>query len=264
MVLVVSFAVLGGVGIKVLKSAPPIPSQVVTSDGQVLFDGETIQDGQGVWQSIGGQEVGTIWGHGAYVAPDWTADWLHRESVFILDRWAKQAGGSDYAALGVEQQAALQARLQGLLRHNTYDPPTGRITVDPVRVEAFDELFRYYSDVFSRGRNEYAIQRGALSDPAKLRQMSAFFWWTAWAASTNRPGTDVTYTQNWPHEPLDWQRADRRRDRVERHQFCLAAGRRGRHGLVFRIATAHRRRRTLARQRSAAGTEADVLRNVRR
>ena len=201
-VLAVSFAVLGGVGIKVLKSAPPIPSQVVTSDGQVLFDGNTIQNGQGVWQSIGGQEVGTIWGHGAYVAPDWTADWLHRESVFILDRWARQTGANDYASLGVEHQAALQARLRRVIRQNTYDAQTGRITVDPVRAEAFDYLVRYYSDVFSRGRNEYAIQAGAMSDPAKLREMSAFFWWTAWAASTNRPGTDVTYTQNWPHEPL--------------------------------------------------------------
>jgi len=32
--------------------------------------------------------------------------------------------------------------------------------------------------------------------------MAAFFWWTAWAASTNRPGQEITYTNNWPHEPL--------------------------------------------------------------
>ena len=202
LVLVISFAVLGGVGVKVLRSAPPIPSQVVTSDGRVLFDGATIRDGQGVWQSIGGQEVGTIWGHGSYVAPDWSADWLHRECTFILDRWAVKAGGANYAALGVEQQAGLQARLRLVMRSNTYDPATGRVTVDPVRAEAFDQLEHYYSDVFSNGRTEYAIPQGALSDPAKLRQMSTFFWWTAWAASTNRPGSDVTYTQNWPHEPL--------------------------------------------------------------
>ena len=202
LVLVVSFAVLGGVGVKVLDSAPPIPSQVVTSDGQVVFDGKAIRDGQGDWQSIGGQEVGTVWGHGAYIAPDWSADWLHRECLFILDRWAKESGVANYAALGPERQAALQARLQLTMRRNTYDPATGRITIDPIRREAFDELYSYYSDVFSRGRDEYAIQRGALSDPVKLRQMSAFFWWTAWAASTDRPGTDVTYTQNWPHEPL--------------------------------------------------------------
>jgi nitric oxide reductase subunit B len=201
-VLAVSFAVLGGVGVKVLNGAPPIPSQVVTTDGRVLFDGNTIQNGQGVWQSIGGQEVGSIWGHGAYVAPDWTADWLHRECTFLLDRWARESGATDYASLGVEQQAALQARLKHVLRQNTYDAQTRTITVDPVRAEAFESLLAYYSDVFTRGRNDYAIQAGAMSDPTKLREMSSFFWWTAWAASTNRPGTNVTYTQNWPHEPL--------------------------------------------------------------
>ncbi len=202
LVMAVSFAVLGGVGVKVLNSAPPIPAQVVTTNGRVLFTGTEIQNGQNVWQSIGGQEVGTIWGHGSYVAPDWTADWLHRESTYIMDRWAAATGAANYAALSVERQAALRARLRETMRTNTWDAATGRITIDPVRAEAFDALERHYADIFANGRNDYAIPRGALSDPAKAREMSAFFWWTAWAASTNRPGTDVTYTQNWPHEPL--------------------------------------------------------------
>jgi nitric oxide reductase subunit B len=201
-VLTVSFAVLGGVGFKILHNAPPIPSEVVTSDGRVLFDGTAIRDGQNVWQSIGGQEVGTIWGHGSYVAPDWTADWLHRECIYILDHWAVAAGGPNYAALGIEQQAALRARLQQMIRANTWDPATGRITIDPIRAAAFQELDRYYADVFGSGRADYAIPRGALADPVKQHQMAAFFWWTSWVASTNRPGSDATYTQNWPHEPL--------------------------------------------------------------
>src|SRR5207237_2040174 len=182
LVLTISFAVLGGVGIKVLKSAPPIPSEVVTSDGRVLFTGDAIQDGQNVWQSIGGQEVGTVWGHGSYVAPDWSADWLHRECVFILDGWARRAGAARYSEMTVEQQASLQARLQQLLRTNTYDSATDRIALDPIRAEAFDNLNAYYANIFSSGRSEYAIPKHALTDPAKLRQMSAFFWWTAWAA----------------------------------------------------------------------------------
>ena len=202
LVLVISFAVLGGVGVKLLNSAPPIPAQVVTTTGQTLFTGEDIRDGQNVWQSIGGQEVGTIWGHGSYVAPDWTADWLHRECMFLLDKWAVELGAANYAGLDVEHQAALTARLQKMVRTNTYDSASNTIVVDPAIAQAFDQLSNYYGDVFSQGRSDYAIQKGALSDPAKARQMSAFFWWTAWAASTDRPGTDVTYTQNWPHEPL--------------------------------------------------------------
>ncbi|MEO8098551.1 MAG: nitric-oxide reductase large subunit [Acidobacteriota bacterium] len=201
-VVISSFIVLGVVGKQMIDNAPPIPLRVVTTEGRLLFDGNTIQDGQGVWQSIGGQEVGSIWGHGAYVAPDWSADWLHREAVFILDSWAPQAGASNYASLGVEQQAALRARLQGTMRTNTYDAATGTITLDPIRAEAFDTLAAHYADVFGQGRPEYAIPRGALADPQKQHQMATFFWWTAWAAGTNRPGTPVTYTQNWPSEPL--------------------------------------------------------------
>jgi len=201
-VIVVSFAVLGGVGIKIYHSAPPIPQQVVTSDGRLLFDGEAIHRGQNVWQSLGGQEIGTVWGHGAYVAPDWTADYLHRESVFILDRWAQPEGARDYSSLPPERQAGLRERLRVHMRTNTYDPGTGRLTIDPVRAEAFDELAGYYRDVFETGRDEYAIPRSALSDTTKARQMAAFFFWTAWAATTDRPDSDVTYTNNWPHEEL--------------------------------------------------------------
>jgi nitric oxide reductase subunit B len=185
-----------------ISGAPPVPSKVITTGGQVLFDGKTIQDGQGVWQSIGGQEIGSIWGHGAYVAPDWTADWLHREALGILNTWAREEEASSFDSLSFDQQAVLKARLIRSERTNTYDAATGTLVIDAARGAVFKELARYYADVFANGRNEYAIPKGALTAPEKQHQMAAFFWWTAWAAATNRPGQDITYTNNWPHEPL--------------------------------------------------------------
>ncbi|MGE5410509.1 MAG: hypothetical protein ACM3MI_06085, partial [Clostridiales bacterium] len=70
-----SFLVLGYYGADIYRQAPPIPSQVVSEDGKVIISAQDIKDGQNVWQSIGGQEMGTVWGHGSYIAPDWTADW---------------------------------------------------------------------------------------------------------------------------------------------------------------------------------------------
>jgi nitric oxide reductase subunit B len=61
---------------------------------------------------------------------------------------------------------------------------------------------RWNTDVFATGRSEYAIPNGALTNGAKQKQLAAFFWWTAWACGTDRPGSDTTYTNNWPHEPL--------------------------------------------------------------
>jgi nitric oxide reductase subunit B len=201
-VIVASFIVLISQGVRLHRELPPIPTAIVDASGAVIADAGAVTRGQNVWQSLGGQEIGSIWGHGAYVAPDWTADWLHRESVFIVDTWARAEGAASFEALSVERRAALTARLGALMRESTYDPSTGVLTLDPLRAQAFQVNAAHYADVFSAGRSEYAIPRGALTDPQRLREMATFFFWTSWVASTNRPGTAVSYTQNWPHEPL--------------------------------------------------------------
>jgi nitric oxide reductase subunit B len=201
-VVIASFAVLGGYGFRIASMAPPIPEKVCTPDGTMLFDGDLIREGQNVWQSLGGQQIGTIWGHGAYVAPDWSADWLHRELVFILDTWAKEKRAASFSELSVEDQAALRARLKETIRANTFDPETKTLTLSPLRARAFEVNADHYADVFASGRSEYAIPKGALTDAHRQRAMSAFFFWTAWSCATNRPDLEISYTQNWPHEPL--------------------------------------------------------------
>ncbi len=207
LVMLVSFAVLGWIGGRIYQEAPPLASKVVTTDGRAVVDDGEIQAGQNVWQSLGGMEVGSIWGHGSYVAPDWTADWLHREAIFILDRWAKDEFRADFEELDSERQAQLSGRLATLMRTNTFDPSTNTITVDPIRADAFQANLAHYSDIFSNGNPDYAIPAGAVSDPDRLKKLSAFFFWSSWAASTNRPGDHISYTNNWPYEPLVENRA---------------------------------------------------------
>ncbi len=79
-VFVLSFAALGWIGREIYLAAPPIPQAVKTEDGATVYTGSQIQEGQRAWLSAGGQQLGTVWGHGSYVAPDWSADWLHREA----------------------------------------------------------------------------------------------------------------------------------------------------------------------------------------
>ena len=136
-VIIVSFAVLGWSGVRIYQEAPPIPDRVVTADGLEVLSTGSISRGQNVWQSLGGMELGSIWGHGSYVAPDWTADWLHREAVFILDEWATREHGRPYAELGAEDQGALQRRLAAMMRANRHDPATGVLTIEPERARAF-------------------------------------------------------------------------------------------------------------------------------
>lgn len=201
-VLVVSFAILGWIGTRIYQEMPPLSVRFETSDGELIVNAEDIGRGQNVWQSLGGMEVGSVWGHGSYVAPDWTADWLHREAVFVLDEWGNSEFGKPYADLDFETQARLRGRLEMVFRTNTHDAAAGVVRLDPVRRQAFEALAAHYADVFSNGNTNYSIPRGAVTDTARLRQLAAFFFWTSWAASTNRPLDDVSFTNNWPHEPL--------------------------------------------------------------
>ncbi len=197
-----SFAILGWVGTEIFRQAPPIPTQVVTKEGKVLIGDGEILDGQNVWQAMGGMQVGSIWGHGSYVAPDWTADYLHRESMFILNEWSNSENSKVYNAIDSEKQAALRQRLQNLMRTNTFDAATNKITLDPIRARAFEDNLKHYSEIFTNGNKDYAIQKNAQSDAAKLRKLNSFFFWTAWASAANRPDNTISYTSNFPSEPL--------------------------------------------------------------
>ncbi|MFT3728138.1 MAG: nitric-oxide reductase large subunit [Terricaulis sp.] len=203
-----SFAALGMLGREIQRQEPPIPAAVVDTSGNVLYTQADIQNGQLAWQSMGGMQVGSIWGHGAYIAPDWSADQLHRESIALMDIWAQRDKGEPYAVLGAEDQAALQARLTHEMRANTYDPATGRITVSADRAQAIRGVAAHYEALLSNDpalehlREQYAIADNAVPDPARRAEIAAYYFWTSWATSTNRPGSTISYTSNWPHEPL--------------------------------------------------------------
>jgi nitric oxide reductase subunit B len=110
--MVVMFGILLLLGQQIYQQAPPIPEAVKSASGETLFTRSDIEAGQNIWQSIGGMQQGSIWGHGSYLAPDWSADWLHREaghcSPYRLRRYlrvsATQAEAMRKAALQEEMR----------------------------------------------------------------------------------------------------------------------------------------------------------------
>ena len=187
---------------------PPIPNAVVTQQGATIFTRADIEKGRQVWQSIGGHQLGSIWGHGSYVAPDWTADWLHREATAWLDIESLRSNAVPYSGLGEEQQASLATQLQPRLRANTFDESTGNIVVSTDRAAAIATVQKHYTALFGSDpqlrslRKAYAMKEATVVDADKRTALTAFIWWSSWSAVTNRPGQHISYTNNWPHDPL--------------------------------------------------------------
>ena len=94
--LVASFSLLLWMGREIYHQAPPVPLQVVTTEGQVVYTADDFTSGRQVWQSIGGMQLGSIWGHGALVAPDWSAAWMHREGLELLELLARHEQGDTF------------------------------------------------------------------------------------------------------------------------------------------------------------------------
>jgi nitric oxide reductase subunit B len=208
-VVVACFTVLLFGGAQIARHKPPIPGRAVAPSGEVLFTAEDVALGQRQYLSRGGQQTGSVWGHGAYLAPDWSADALHRIGLATagLQRGlAPEAAGAfrqeDLAALPAGERAKVQAEVAEELRRNRYDAATDTLALSPGQAAAWPAMVAYYTKLFGEGSDAMSIPRGFVPNPADTKAMTAFFYWSAWAAGTNRPGETYSYTANFPFDPL--------------------------------------------------------------
>ena len=205
-VLIGAFSILGYYGFEVYREAPPIPQQYVSESGEKVITHDDILHGQTAWQTTGGMQVGSVWGHGAYQAPDWTADWLHRELTNWLDITANQEFGKNFADLNDEQQTLLKARLTKEYRGSKVE--NGTVVLSNTRLAAMEKTAQYYISLYGDDpatkvtREHFAMKDNTLPDLQARKDLAKFFFWTAWTASAERPNTHASYTNNWPHEPL--------------------------------------------------------------
>jgi nitric oxide reductase subunit B len=187
------FAVLGFMAYKVYTRRPPVPDRVVTDTGEVLFTGSDIFAGQQVFRRYGLMQHGTIFGHGAYLGPDFTAEYLHRAAAEMLVFYAAPAGGNI--------SPAVRQRVTDELKGNTWSAEDSTVTYTPGQVHAYRAMLEYYADWFGPLDRQQGLRRPHLRDPQEIRDLTSYFSWAAWASSTRRPDADYSYTNNWPAEP---------------------------------------------------------------
>ena len=185
LVFLFGFFVLGLLAYRTYEAAPPIPDTVVDPAGEILFTENDIKSGQHIFLRNGLMQYGSIFGHGGYLGPDYTADYLRRAALSVSRAYGDA-----------------RERTIGDFKENRYDPATGVLQFTAAQASAFQEVRLYYQDFFSRPNTSAGLRPEAITDPEEIRQLTAFFAWTAWAAAAQRPGKAYSYTNNWPPEPL--------------------------------------------------------------
>ena len=196
------FTVLGWIAFRAYEDAPPIPARVVDAAGATVFTGEDILAGQQVFCKYGLMENGTIWGHGAYLGPDFSAAYLHALALEVAAWLARNLHGRGWSELSPAEQAGLTPAVGESLKENRYHPQSKTLVFLEPEVTAFRQQVRRWRSYFSDPAANGGLKVNYIRNPRELEKLTAFFAWTAWAAAANRPGKPYSYTNNFPYDPL--------------------------------------------------------------
>ena len=198
-VVVIGIGSLLFVGTRTYRDAPPIPD-FVSAAGETLVSNADILRGQIVFQRYALMDYGSMFGDGAARGPDYTADALHQVAGAMLAFHLASSRLADAPDAG--QRAAAQARVQLEIKENRHDPATNRVVLPAAQVHAYGALVRHYNALF-RGEGDEAFKpAGYITDANELKDLASFFFWGAWVCGAQRPGTDYSYTHNWPYDEL--------------------------------------------------------------
>src|SRR5215471_7304487 len=130
---VVGFAILGYLALRVYEDHAPVPTRVVDEAGKEIFTGEDVVRGQEAFLTYGLMQFGSVYGHGAYLGPDFTADYLHRQAELMQQHY----GGRDAAD-----------RVRRELQANRYDAASDTLVWTDGQVRAFETLQQRYEEDF--------------------------------------------------------------------------------------------------------------------
>ncbi|NET88103.1 MAG: nitric-oxide reductase large subunit [Kamptonema sp. SIO1D9] len=205
LICLVAFTILLTAGAVIWKNAPPIPEAIRSPQQEVLITKADIQDGQVTYLARGGQHLGSIWGHGSYLAPDWSADVLHRwglATAGVLYNGNPDFSQADLEVLSPEKRAGLEARVRQTFKTNRYDPETQELILTSSQAQGLQQVFRDYHELLINGSPVQSIPSHWFKNDTQIHNVTAFFTWTAWAAVANRPNAPFSYTANWPHDDL--------------------------------------------------------------
>ncbi|MEA5114412.1 MAG: nitric-oxide reductase large subunit [Geobacteraceae bacterium] len=200
-ILAIGFSILIWIATRAYRDAPPIPDKVAATGSETVFTGADILAGQQIFLKYGLMENGTIWGHGAYIGPDFSAEYLHTLALDARKMISRRNYRREPGDLTPIETETVDAEVRRLLKGNRYSPATGTLRYTPEETASFNGQVAKWATYFSNPSLNGGLMVDLIRDPEEIRQLTAFFAWTAWASVANRPGKSYSYTNNFPYDP---------------------------------------------------------------
>jgi nitric oxide reductase subunit B len=197
---IIGMVILVGGRFAMNDELPPYPGKVVDSNGKVLFSKSDIIAGQDVYQRYGLMDQGSVWGHGSQRGPEFSATTLHLVAEAVRDYIGFKEHGKPYQQLDALQKEIVDVEVKNEVKTNRYDSQKDVLTLTEAQVKGLERVYQHWDKTFKDGEQRYGFLPDTIPSQDERLQISRFFFWTAWVASTLRPGKDYTYTNNWPSD----------------------------------------------------------------
>jgi nitric oxide reductase subunit B len=199
-VAIACFALLGWTTGVTYRTAPPQPARFVAPDGTVVMTAPDIAAGKAAFQRADLMDYGSIYGMGSYFGEDYTAEYLLRLGQVTEANIAQARFGKPLAALADEDRAAVRAEMQrdlkgvDLAAGNVSLPAALAAAVATLKTEIAQQL--RHQDFIKGWTEAYSL------DQTDAVNTADFILYSALTTVARRPGSDASWTQNWPFEPL--------------------------------------------------------------
>lgn len=182
------------------KEVPPIPQTVKSESGEVLYTYDDVVAGKGYFQEFDLMDWGTMLGMGAYMGPDFSTDFMHYRAEYLYDYYAQELYGKSNNQLTDIERGAVKERVKKDVKHQTTLLESETKYTD-ASAAAFKKNVDYLVDLLVNGDPERALTGGIIRKDEAVK-IAAFVDWSQLVASSLRPGTERTWSNNWPPEPL--------------------------------------------------------------
>lgn len=184
------------------KSQPPIPEKVIDNSGMVVFTGNDIKAGQQIFLKKALMNNGSVWGHGAYLGPDFSARYLHNLALDVRNFIALEKYKTTFSNLTTDQKESLIGLTRDFMASNRFNHESRNLIFTEPEKKSFNDQIPFWKDYLQNPAANRGLSNTLIVDQEELRQLTSFFAWAAWATTANVPGKNYSYTNNFPYEPL--------------------------------------------------------------
>lgn len=197
---VLTFAVIGWGAYRAYHDTPPQPRAISSESGTLIMTSDDIVAGKAAFQRADLMDFGSLYGMGSSFGPDYTAQYLKELAIGLRENISEKKYGQNYDNLDDDQKMIATRGMQVYLQSIDLTQP--ELVLSNEASNAIASLQNSIAEhmMTTEPQNGWVAPKTLTNESAT--KLADFLIYSSLTTVARRPGMDVSWTQNWPFEPI--------------------------------------------------------------